>query len=132
MSLPVTKHLQTQLLPQLTMKSTAFAGGHINPAVSLGFFIAGRISFLRGLLYTICQVLGAAVGAALIRAVRPHLPVHTSFLRAHHKCNWVHHTLLHDFNWYCTAQDAPWSTTRATAMYLVKKTGLHARHSYNH
>ena len=48
-----------------------FAGGHINPAVTLGFFIAGRISFLRGLLYTIMQVLGAAVGAALIRAVGP-------------------------------------------------------------
>ena len=45
------------------------AGGHLNPAVSLGFFIAGRVSFIRAFLYTICQVLGAAVGAALIRAV---------------------------------------------------------------
>ena len=45
------------------------AGGHLNPAVSLGFFIAGRVSFIRALMYTICQVLGAAVGAALIRAV---------------------------------------------------------------
>ena len=53
------------------LKSAGSAGGHINPAVTLGFFIAGRISFIRGLLYTICQVLGAAVGAALIRAVRP-------------------------------------------------------------
>ena len=37
--------------------------------MSLGFFIAGRVSFIRAFLYTLCQVLGAAVGAALIRAV---------------------------------------------------------------
>jgi len=52
---------------------TDSAGGHLSPAVSLGFFIAGRISFIRGFTYTIFQMLGATVGAALIRAVRPSL-----------------------------------------------------------
>ncbi len=74
------------------LKSAGNAGGHINPAVTLGFFIAGRISFIRGLLYTICQVLGAAVGAALIRAVRPLLqpPAHFSA----HKCTRVQRTAV--------------------------------------
>lgn len=57
--------------------ASGFAGGHLNPAVSLGLVVAGRISFVRGLVYTICQVLGATIGAALIRAVRPLLLLHT-------------------------------------------------------
>ena len=76
-----------QLSPSQILKIAGTAGGHINPAVTLGFFIAGRISFIRGLLYTICQALGAAVGAALIRAVRPLLQ--WPALSSAHKCTWV-------------------------------------------
>ena len=63
------KHLQLSLTSEV---SVCFAGGHINPAISLGFWLAGRISFLRALTYTIGQVLGAAVGAALVRGIDPH------------------------------------------------------------
>lgn len=31
-------------------------GGHINPAVTFGFFLAQKISLLRGILYIILQV----------------------------------------------------------------------------
>ncbi|XP_065181857.1 uncharacterized protein LOC135812412 [Sycon ciliatum] len=41
------------------------SGGHINPAVSLGVFLAGEISFVRFILYFLFQLLGATVGAAL-------------------------------------------------------------------
>ena len=45
------------------------AGGHLNPAVSLGFVLARKISFQRFLLYVIAQLLGAITGAALVKAV---------------------------------------------------------------
>ena len=46
------------------------AGGHLNPAVSIGLACGGKISVLRALLYIIAQCLGACTGAALIKAVR--------------------------------------------------------------
>ena len=33
-----------------------FSGGHINPAVTFAFFLAQKISFMRGILYIIVQV----------------------------------------------------------------------------
>eukprot|EP00106_Octopus_bimaculoides_P019857 XP_014787299.1 PREDICTED: aquaporin AQPAn.G-like [Octopus bimaculoides] len=47
------------------------SGGHVNPAVSLGFAIVGEISWIRCILYTLSQMLGAIVGAAIIRTVAP-------------------------------------------------------------
>ncbi|KAH8280285.1 hypothetical protein KR018_001595, partial [Drosophila ironensis] len=38
------------------------SGGHVNPAVTAGMLIAGRISFLRAILYVVFQCLGAIVG----------------------------------------------------------------------
>ena len=46
------------------------AGGHLNPAVSIGLACGGKVSVMRALLYIIAQCLGACTGAALIRAVR--------------------------------------------------------------
>jgi len=47
------------------------SGGHLNPAVTLGTVIAGRISVLRGLLYVIGQVLGGVAGSGIIYACTP-------------------------------------------------------------
>ncbi|CAI9727836.1 aquaporinaquaporin-like-like [Octopus vulgaris] len=47
------------------------SGGHVNPAVSLGFAIVGDISWIRCIFYTLAQMLGAVVGAAVIRTVAP-------------------------------------------------------------
>lgn len=44
------------------------SGGHMNPAVTLGFVIARRISALRGLLYVLAQISGAILGAGLLYA----------------------------------------------------------------
>lgn len=45
------------------------SGGHVNPAVTMGMFIAGRISALRAVLYIIFQCLGAMAGTAAIRTL---------------------------------------------------------------
>jgi aquaporin PIP len=44
------------------------SGGHINPAVSLGLFLRGKISFVRLVSYTSAQCLGAMTGSALVKA----------------------------------------------------------------
>lgn len=42
------------------------SGAHINPAVSLGLFVAQRISFVRMLCYSVAQFLGGIIGAAFL------------------------------------------------------------------
>lgn len=42
------------------------SGCHVNPAVSFGVFVAGRMSFGELITYAIAQVLGAIVGAAVL------------------------------------------------------------------
>lgn len=44
------------------------SGGHINPAVTFGFFILGKIKLSVMLLYWIAQTLGAITGAAILWA----------------------------------------------------------------
>jgi glycerol uptake facilitator-like aquaporin len=36
--------------------SAGISGGHINPAVTLGMIIAGRIDIIKGTLYILAQV----------------------------------------------------------------------------
>lgn len=43
------------------------SGGHVNPAVTVGMLIAGRVSFLRAVCYIVFQCLGATVGTLAIR-----------------------------------------------------------------
>lgn len=45
------------------------SGGHINNAVSFGLFLAGRISFLKCLCYTLSQMLGSVFGALFLWAI---------------------------------------------------------------
>nr|DAD35893.1 TPA_asm: hypothetical protein HUJ06_006533 [Nelumbo nucifera] len=43
------------------------SGGHVNPAVTLGALVGGRITLLRALLFWVAQLLGAIVAALLLR-----------------------------------------------------------------
>ncbi|VAH34498.1 unnamed protein product [Triticum turgidum subsp. durum] len=43
------------------------SGGHINPAVTFGLFLARKVSLVRALLYIIAQCLGAICGVGLVK-----------------------------------------------------------------
>ncbi|KAL2930433.1 Aquaporin TIP3-1 [Bienertia sinuspersici] len=43
------------------------SGGHVNPAVTFGALVGGRLSFLRAILYWLAQLLGAVVASLLLR-----------------------------------------------------------------
>ena len=45
-----------------------YAGGHINPAVTFGLFLARKVSLVRAVLYMAAQSLGAICGCALVKA----------------------------------------------------------------
>ncbi|XP_076092752.1 aquaporin AQPAn.G-like [Mytilus galloprovincialis] len=45
------------------------SGGHVNPSISMGFFVTGQISAVRFVLYVVCQTLGAISGAGIIYAI---------------------------------------------------------------
>jgi MIP family channel proteins len=47
------------------------SGGHLNPAVTIGFWVTKRLSTLQALLYWIAQLLGASVAAYLLVAIIP-------------------------------------------------------------
>ena len=47
------------------------SGGHINPAVTLGAAIAGRLRWADVPVYWLAQVLGATIAGAVLRAVLP-------------------------------------------------------------
>jgi len=47
------------------------SGGHLNPAVTIGFWVTKRLSTLQSLLYWVAQLLGAAAAAYLIVAIIP-------------------------------------------------------------
>src|SRR5436189_4085769 len=54
------------------------SGGHINPAVSFGLFVAGKINGKTLGQYVGAQLIGALVGAALLKVILPWGPVHAS------------------------------------------------------
>lgn len=43
------------------------SGGHLNPAVTFGAFVTGKIEPLNAVVYWIAQLLGGVVGAALVK-----------------------------------------------------------------
>lgn len=47
----------------------AVSGAHFNPAVTLAVWIAGRIGWLRAVLYVLAQLVGAAAAGFLIRGL---------------------------------------------------------------
>lgn len=48
--------------------SVKCAGGHINPAVTFGLFLARKVSLIRAILYMVAQCLGAICGVGLVKA----------------------------------------------------------------
>ncbi|KAG7209352.1 hypothetical protein KM043_015453 [Ampulex compressa] len=44
------------------------SGGHINPAVTFGLMVVGKIPIIRSLLYVLAQCAGAIAGSAILRA----------------------------------------------------------------
>eukprot|EP01018_Ginkgo_biloba_P002542 Gb_02390 [translate_table: standard] len=55
------------------------SGGHVNPAVTFGLAVGGRITFLRGIFYWIAQLIGATIACLLLKFVTGGLktPAHT-------------------------------------------------------
>ncbi|KAD3337520.1 hypothetical protein R6Q59_027589 [Mikania micrantha] len=45
------------------------SGGHVNPAVTFGAFVGGNITFIRGVVYVIAQLLGSTVACLLLKFV---------------------------------------------------------------
>ncbi|VEN55518.1 unnamed protein product, partial [Callosobruchus maculatus] len=43
------------------------SGGHVNPAVTLSFFVTGDIKLLRAIFFIIVQCVGAVAGAGLLK-----------------------------------------------------------------
>ncbi|GLT66834.1 hypothetical protein SLA2020_391800 [Shorea laevis] len=48
--------------------TAGISGGHINPAVTFGLFLARKVSLVRAVMYMGAQCLGAICGVALVRA----------------------------------------------------------------
>ncbi|OEL29901.1 Aquaporin PIP2-4 [Dichanthelium oligosanthes] len=47
--------------------TAGISGGHINPAVTFGLFLARKVSLVRAVLYIIAQCLGAICGVGLVK-----------------------------------------------------------------
>uniref|UniRef100_A0A7N0R9C4 Uncharacterized protein n=1 Tax=Kalanchoe fedtschenkoi TaxID=63787 RepID=A0A7N0R9C4_KALFE len=48
--------------------TAGISGGHINPAVTFGLFLARKVSLVRAVLYIVAQSLGAIVGVGFVKA----------------------------------------------------------------
>ncbi|KAJ4834534.1 putative aquaporin PIP2-8 [Turnera subulata] len=49
------------------------SGGHINPAVTFGLFLARKLSLVRTVAYMVAQCLGAICGVGLVKAFMEHI-----------------------------------------------------------
>ncbi|XP_023541223.1 aquaporin PIP2-2-like [Cucurbita pepo subsp. pepo] len=50
--------------------TAGISGGHINPAVTFGLFLARKVSLVRAVAYMIAQCLGAICGTGLVKALQ--------------------------------------------------------------
>ncbi|MCD9558890.1 oleate-activated transcription factor pip2 [Datura stramonium] len=48
--------------------TAGISGGHINPAVTFGLFLARKVSLIRAVVYMVAQCLGAICGVGLVKA----------------------------------------------------------------
>lgn len=55
----------------LVAATAPLSGGHINPAVTLGAMVGGRMAVPRGVAYVAAQLVGASLGALLLTLVLP-------------------------------------------------------------
>ncbi|KAH6768643.1 plasma membrane intrinsic protein 3 [Perilla frutescens var. frutescens] len=49
--------------------TAGISGGHINPAVTFGLFLARKVSLIRAVSYIVAQCLGAISGVGLVKAI---------------------------------------------------------------
>jgi len=49
---------------------SGISGGHVNPAVTFGMFLARKVSLSRAILYIVAQCLGALAGTALVKGIQ--------------------------------------------------------------
>lgn len=66
--------------------TAGISGGHINPAVTFGLFLARKVSLPRTLLYIIAQILGAIAGAGVVKGFQK-----SQFESSGGGANFVHH-----------------------------------------
>jgi len=59
------------VLAVMVTMTMAISGGHVNPAVTFGLWVARKIDTRRAGLYVVAQVAGAVVGALLLKALFP-------------------------------------------------------------
>ncbi|KAI0500029.1 hypothetical protein KFK09_018237 [Dendrobium nobile] len=52
--------------------TAGISGGHINPAVTFGLFLARKVSLVRAVFYIIAQCLGAIVGVGIVKGIMKH------------------------------------------------------------
>lgn len=55
----------------LVAATAKVSGGHINPAVTFGALITGKISLAKAITYVVAQLVGAVVGAWFLAAIIP-------------------------------------------------------------
>ncbi|XP_071934526.1 aquaporin PIP1-2 isoform X2 [Coffea arabica] len=53
--------------------TAGISGGHINPAVTFGLFLARKLSLTRAFFYMVMQCLGAICGAGVVKGFQKHL-----------------------------------------------------------
>ncbi|KAL8538553.1 hypothetical protein ACS0TY_000537 [Phlomoides rotata] len=53
--------------------TAGISGGHINPAVTFGLFLARKVSLVRAVMYMVAQCLGAICGVGLVKAFQSSL-----------------------------------------------------------
>ncbi|PKA60399.1 putative aquaporin PIP2-6 [Apostasia shenzhenica] len=52
--------------------TAGISGGHINPAVTFGLFLARKVSLGRAVLYIVAQCLGAICGVGIVKGIMKH------------------------------------------------------------
>ncbi|EPS60284.1 plasma membrane intrinsic protein, partial [Genlisea aurea] len=57
----------------LVYSTAGISGGHINPAVTFGLFLARKLSLTRAVFYIVAQILGATAGAGVVKGFGPTL-----------------------------------------------------------
>ena len=48
-----------------------YSGGHVNPAVTAGMLVTGRIDAMKGFLYIVAQLVGGVLGALAVKTIFP-------------------------------------------------------------
>ncbi|MCD9646992.1 putative aquaporin PIP2-4 [Datura stramonium] len=56
------------MISVLAYCTAGISGGHINPAVTFGLFLARKVSLVRAIMYIVAQCLGAICGCGLVKA----------------------------------------------------------------